>query len=480
VSSKLIKLLFFIFFSTKAFADLSTEAYVFLDPLKVDELLKEFLPESFDIEGIGFELGNFDDLEGMNFDSPELSLKMSPFVKSSSDGKLIGNLIVHNASLVLRNFSYREVRYIDQGTVKARVNVNVDCSELVLGFTNSVGFLEATPLIHNGKLSFPKSKRGFSLEPNRLTVDLSQCDAPRNIEGLFIEALEEWVESADAQLFIAEQAFDAVEDYVNELVEDLLSNQVLLGNEFSFSIKSLDFVNGGWRLGLSLVILNEEELEVKFLEAPLKSTSKANQIQIPKGLLSKILPIVVNSLNLPIAVERNQIPGIDRLFNSRLIQFFAWRDLTNFQKDVNFNLEVFFFNNKLRYLTEQNGQIYFRIKNNHWMDMNFLSGETKFPYIQMLGETDAQVGLKFEGDEIKLQLLDIGAETGVNFHPKMTDWRQSDPSGLPSMSLILPNVLSGLEGFEYSLNFKEIIGDLDAIKNIEFESFEETISAGFD
>ena len=470
-----------LFISLPAFADLKTETYVFLKPEKVDQLISTLVPEKLDIKDVEFDLGDFDGLDGMEFSNPILSLTLAPTVKSNQNGELVGNLILETGSLRLKDFKYREIRYIDEGIVKARVNINVDCSELVLGFKNSVGFFEATPRVVDGKLQLPEEDRGFSFESNELDVDLSNCVAPRNIEGLFVETLEEWLNSEDGQSLVEKKAFLALEDYVNELIETELSGPVFLNNEFSVNFKSLDFIEGVWRIGTSLSVKHEKTLDVKYGEAPLPDRSNKNQIVLPKSALSLFVPQLFESINLPINVVRSQITGVGRLFNSRLIQFFAWSDLMNFKKNVNFDLDIFFFNNKLRYLGQQNGQIYYRLKNNHWMDMNFLGGDQKFPYMQLLGDTDAQIGLKFEGSVLKMQFLDIGADTSANFHPKMKNWRRTRTRGKPSLSLILPSVLNGLEGFEYDYDLNTLLGDQsNLIQNIELIQSEESLNLSFD
>ena len=457
-----------LFFVHSTFADLSTEAYIFLEPKKVNQLISSFVPKKFEINNVEFKLDNFKILDGMEFERPSLSLSLASVVKSSHDGELVGYLLLEEGELRLRNFKYREVRYIDGGVFKAKVNIKVDCTELVLGFKNSVGFFEVKPRFKDGVLDFPKNDRKFSFEPKETSVDLSQCEGPSNIETLFVGALKEWLDSDGGQSFVEEKTFATLSGYVTKLMDTQLSSFVFLNNESSIDLTSLDFVDKIWRIGTSLKVKNEKTSDIKYAQAPRADASNKNKIEFPKSAFSHFIPDLFESVNLPINVKRSQIPGVEKLFNNRLIQFFVWSDLSNFKRDVNFGLDIFFLNNKLSYLGQKNGQIYYRIENNHWMDMNFLGEEQKFPYVQLLGDTEAQVGLKFEEGLIKMQLSDIKADTNVNWHPQMMNWRKSETKSKPNLSVVIPSVLGGLEGFKHEFSLMDLLGGKnELVKDLE-------------
>ena len=477
-----VVLFFYAIFPSTARADLTTESYVFLKPEKVDQIISSMVPRNFEINDTEFKLGDFEHLKGMEFNRPSLSLilTLDPNVKSSRDGKLMGSLFLQEGELRLRNFEYKEVRYIDKGVSEAEVNINVSCTELVLNFRNSVGFFEAKPSFSNGKLYFPKDNRKFSFEPNQLHIDLSQCHSPSNAEDLFIETLKEWLDSDNGQFFVENQAFLALSDYMTELLDTKLSGLMLLNTEFSIGVKSLDFVDESWRIGASITIKNEKTLNIKYDEIPSANRFNKSKIVFPRSVLSSFILYLFKSITLPITVERSQIPDADTLFNNYWNKLLGWSDLLKFKKSINFDLNISLFNNRLKYLGQKNGQIYYNLNNNHQIDMNFLKEGQKLPYMQFIGNTQVQVGLKFQDNSIKLKLWKVKANTNADWHPKMTDWRNFKTRSKPVLSRIMPPVLTGLTGSEYNINLKDLLSKKeDLIKDLKLESSKNNLSLSF-
>ena len=160
-----------------------------------------------------------------------------------------------------------------------------------------------------------------------------------------------------------------------------------------------------------------------------------------------------------LAFKRNEISGINKLFENRFYQFFVWSDLINFNTKASFNLKIKICVNSIEVVKVSSGEIKFKHNSNVYIQMNFLgSGDKELPYMLFWSKADGHMNLRTTNDGLKFNLSESKFNFKYKYHSEMTKWRKSKPTGGPALGTILSFVLPELEAMNKSVldDFSEV------------------------
>ena len=423
------------------------------------------MPEVISIKDSLVEIGEVSGLDNMSFSEIKADLDLKTKIKVENSGLINAQFSADTITLRLKNFDYLEYRYIDQGSVKAKVKVKVSCSVLPIQIKNLNGLAYAEATMENSSINLETISNGLMLSIGGIQVDLKNCQAPKNIEPLFVEALRDWIESKAGHDLLYEEVIGFTEPFIDELIVENLQDMKVLSESISLSSLHADFGDSFVSVRGKVSLLNLGNYNLKFSKNQNPRKPQNNFVVFPNSFFEKFLPIAFQSMKVPLSFSRSAIPGIDILFN-RFIQTFVWGDLLNIKKDSNFVLDISLFNNRAAKLASSDTTLKYQISNQHWINMDFLSGEVVYPYMHFIGDTSAVVDLKVSNDSLKLTLTDVRAKTQSVWNSKIRTWRKDKLGGKPALSIVLPQALKGLEGLEYDLSLNELF-DMSLISNMQ-------------
>lgn len=474
---ELMKALYFFYFFTfiyspQAYSDLVTDFSLQIEHDKVNKILEQHLPEIISVKDSVFDLDEMVGLENMSFSEIKASLDLKTKIRVENSGLINAQFFSETVRLNLKNFDYLEYRYIDQGSIKAKVRVKVRCSTLPIQIKNLVGQAYAKASMKDSLINLKTVNKGFLASIGDITVDLKKCQAPKNIEPLFVEALRDWLESKEGQSLLYEEVIGFTIPYVDELVSENFKDIKILNESISLKNLSADFTDFGVSLKGKLSLLNYGRYRLEFSKDNDLRTNQNNSLVFPTGFLEKFVPIVFQSMKIPLSFSRENIPGIDLLFN-RFVQTFVWGDLLKIKKNTNFVLDINLFDNKAAKLSVSDSALRYQISNRHWINMDFTAGTAVFPYMHFIGNTSSIIDLNFANDNVKLKLTDVRARTESYWNRKMNTWRKSKVGGKPVLSIVLPQAVKGLEGLEYDFSINELIkmNLVDNVRLLESRDF---------
>lgn len=330
----------------------------------------------------------------------------------------------------------------------------------------------------NSSLNLETVENGLLLSLHAIRVDLKNCQAPKNIEPFFVEALREWIDSKEGHELLYEEVIGFTEPFIDELIQDNLQSISVLGESFSLKSLNANFDDTGVSVTGSLSLLDLGFFNLKFSSENPPKTHHKNSVVFPKEFFEKFFPLVFQSMKIPLSFERSAIPGIDLLFN-RFVQTFIWGDLLNIKKNSNFVLDINLFNNRAAKLPSSDESLKYQISNQHWINMDFLGGSTVYPYMHFIGNTSAIVDLDVSRDHLKLKFTDVRAKTQSVWNSKIKTWRKDKLGGKPVLSIVLPQALKGLEGLEYDFSLNELF-EMQFINGMQFINSQRYVGVSFD
>lgn len=424
-------------FQAQVWADIYTPAVINMTATELSGVLNSGFGEGLTLES---ELKELPQISGLDFVAERIRYKAKfvPQFQISDEGQVQMHVKVQGIELRVTDFDARYKLVQNQGSLRVNVYTQITCDEIVIRSARDVG-VQAYGSIKGdrpwiGDLDFTETPE-FEIEPHN-------CEAPGNYQDKLSEIAVQWLSSDEGQ---------------DQLVH-LVNNEVIHDYWENFK-KGLEFDFLGRAIYISLVKLNvsrevQAQVQVRW---PYKDQILLNT-QYPDAQkklsytisdLKKVLKLWVPKECFKLSYRRSEIPGADDLFQSRFMQFLAWRDLMSFPKDIDFNLHVAICVNQM----EINHALTNGIKFNHnsilMVQLNLIQNNKELPYVVAYGSGQGQLSILSgkEGMGIKLEKTNFNMQS--RFHSKMLEWRGNKKySGAPSMSMIFPRVISALEDGE--------------------------------
>jgi hypothetical protein len=378
--------------------------------------------------------------------------------------------------MTFENFSYESVTVIRRSGVRAKVKTKISCPILNIKLKNWSGFVESTLSYENHRLLISKEGSVFNLEGSEMQTDLSGCQAPIGANLLFKDEIKKWIASDEGEGFLVSEAINFGQEFIDDEWEKIKEKDLkinLLGNEIRIEVADLKFFEDHIK-SLGLVTSKSEKTEYTLLlpEGALEREFEKPVVITPKSFFSKLVPDFVKEASINLNFTRSDIPGVDFLFGSRFIQFFVWSDLLNFKKSADFKAELSILESdvELKNLSEQ-GFVY-DVNGRHNVLMSFLNSKgSGFPYMNFNGGLKAKLIFNLNSDGLGVQLSKPKITAKSSWHPLMSKWRKSKPSGKPWMGVILPRVEDGLSDTDLSYSWDQLgVGGLFQNVRIKEES----------
>lgn len=464
--------------SSEAFADLSAEVGISISNEKINNFLKE-LPSNLKVEDkeIMFDGGSL--FKELKKSRAAISIDAEINIQLEGDNRASADVNFKDFELSLENFYYQNITTLRRSGIRAKVKTTISCSVLYISLKDWAGTL-ISPVHFDGKtLKLNKEDGEFELSGSDISIDLSQCKAPKGVDVIFKLEIIEWLKSKEGRDLLFEQALIYGQQFIDDNWEKIKKEDMsfeLLGNKFAVDLSEIVFFKDHIQAkGFLNVVDKNKNYFLKLEEGAVSKLRTEAGIILPKEFFSKLIPEIIAKSQLAFEMQRAEIPGVDFLFNSRFIQFFVWSDLLNFRKDANFKARISLQKAKLNLVSNLQEGFSYGFAGNHSVDMTFLNRSGyHFPYMMFTGAVRGDLNLKLtnEGFAIKINETDLSAKS--SWHSFMKFWRKSKTKGKPWMKMILPRVTKAFKGKVFEYSWAEI-GLGGFIEGVEIEHLQESV-----
>lgn len=425
---------FIMAFSTKTLADIYTPVVLNMTSKQLNEVLNSSFKEGLVLES---ELKELPQISGLDFvaESIRYTAKFVPYFEILDDGQVRLDVKIKDIEFKVTHFDAKYKLVQNQGSLRVNVYTSITCDELKIRGAKDVG-IEAFGSIKGDRPWV--GDINFVAEPDFI-IDAQNCEAPGNYQDKLSEIAIKWLVSDEGQTQII--------NLVNREVIQSYWDDFKKGLEFSFL---------GRKIYISLIDLKvgsrvqaRTQIRWPYKEQILLNTHYPNQENILTYTISdlkKILKLWIPKECFQIAYSRSEIPGANDLFESRFMQFLAWRDLMSFPTDVDFKLHVAICIDNLDINHALTNGVKFNHKAILLVQLNLVINNKELPYVVAYGSGQGELSVVSTQNGVGLHLEKSKFEMQSRFHSQMKKWRGDKKySGEPSMSMIFPRVVSALE-----------------------------------
>lgn len=415
-------------------ADIYTPVTMNLEAKELSQILNKSFQDGLIIKK---ELKQLPQLQGLDLyaESIEYQAEFNSQFDVKDDGSFHLSVQIKNVSFSIHHFDATYKLQQNHGSLRVNVFTKIMCDSLKLVSRNDI-LLEGHGVLHpNG----PVVHDVDLMQMPELFIESENCDAPDNYRGKLAEIATEWLNGDEAK----------------DQILDLVNNEVILDywNDFK---KGLEFDFLGRKIFIAYVSLDfEKHLKIKVqVRWPFSSQISLNTnfpdsrsvMSYTISDLRKVLELWMPQECFKMEYTRKEIPSANDLFESRFMQFFAWKDLMNFPKDIDFKLHIRLCVNR----ASINHALPNGVKLNHTSiilaQLNLINNGQELPYVVAFGQGHGHLSVLSTSQGMALQLENSKFEMNARFHSGMLNWRGAKKySGAPSMSMIFPKVISGLE-----------------------------------
>lgn len=403
---------------------------------------------------ISKELKYLPALEGLDLDAESIQYQaeFNSQFDIRPDGTFNMYVQIRNVSFTVKNFDATYKLQQNHGSLRVNVYTSIMCERLKLLSNNDIILEGHGHLDSKG----PKIKDITVHQLPEIYIEPQNCEAPENYQDKLAEIATEWLGSEEARQQILELVNEEViSDYWKEFKKGLEFD--FLGRKIYIAYVNLDF---------------KDQLEIQVqVRWPFSSQISLNT-NFPKSGrtltysisdLRKVLELWMPQECFKMEYTRAEIPSASDLFNSRLMQFFAWKDLMNFPKNMDFKIYIRLCVNKAII----NHALPNGVKLNHssmlLAQVNLIHEGKELPYVVAFGKGQGQLSVLSTEHGMALKLDNSKFDMSARFHNSMPSWRGVKKySGAPSMSIIFPKVIDGLEAkpIQIADEFSPITRDL--------------------
>lgn len=428
---------FFVFaacYSSNTKADIYTPVVLNMTSEQLNTILNSSFKDGLVLDN---ELKEVPKIKGLKVQAESIrySAKFVPHFEILKDGVVKLNISIQDIKFKIDNFAVQYKLTQNQGSLRVNVFTKIDCDSLTIKSArhvdiNALGTIKAhQPWV--GDLNFTEAPEFDILSNN--------CEAPGNYKEKLTEIATEWL----------------VSDEGKEKLIELVNNDVIseYWNDFK---KGLEFNFVGRKIYIALVELNIEELlsakvqirwpyrEQIYLNTRFPDANQIFTYSIDD--LKKVLTDWIPKECFQLRFTRAELPAAEDLFNSRFMQFFAWSDLMNFPKDIDFRFYVKLCVSNLNIKHALKNGIKFDHNSIVMAQLNLIIDNKERPYVVAHGKGSGEMSVVSTDTGMGLQLEKSNFTMEARFHSKMAEWRGNKKySGTPSMSMIFPRVIKGLE-----------------------------------
>lgn len=443
---RLFLLLVVFLLSFKAHSDIESEALLSLSYKRLNKLLQEENFE-FNFKDLELDFSNMDLERGLGLSKVIVNSEVRADLLFDKKGLFIETYF-KRLSLDIPNFKYTKFIQVKKTGLHAEVRVHVQCKNLRIDFQNwSADILSGVSL---SKSSFSLNEKSLDFNEGEIFIDMSSCNAPKNIEPLFVEELRETLKEEKTKARLFKNLKETTEVKVNDFLSDKL--RFLLDYDLRIDFERIAFKENSLELKGVLI---QESRGYKRLRLSDTKAEEGDFLKLPENFMAYFIPKLVKKVEGKI--YRKTIPGIDFLFNNRLIQFFVWSDLLNFSSTVDFylhySLEDMDFN--LLGYNKRHKQFIYEVQGEANVPMNFSFKEKSYPYLNFLASLKTRVGLTFNSSGVEVILERGRFNVKAFWHSLMNSWRKKEARGLPWMSLILPRLEKKIFGKKIEIHWKD-------------------------
>ena len=456
---RLISFFIIIFLFTQiAQAELSSEFGLSLSKTSLNKFLKQ-ISGDFNIVNEEVDLGEEGVLKDIKYRSAKFSLDADLDFAFADKNILEAQALVKSAELKFEDFKYVNVTVVNRSGVRAIVTTRVTCPVLKIKLKNWESNMRTPLEFSKGRLMLNQAGGVFEITGDDLSVDLSTCSGPKGADIVFKETLLDWIRSRQGN----ETVFGAVLDYGQEFIDEELEklkkslDLSILNKKIALDVESISFANDKVEIiGLLSTESKKNDYRLLVNQADFEKVKTEADMIFPKSFFSQFFPDFFKEASLSMELTRAEIPGVDILFKSRIIQFFVWRDLLNFKKKSNFSVKADFKTEALDLVSSEKSFKYV-FRGDHSIGMDFLNEKgAHFPYMNFSGalSTDLDLSVGVKGLSIKLSKPFLTA--GARWHEDMRSWRKSKTKKKPNMRILTPRIKDALEGTEFDFSWDDL------------------------
>ncbi len=453
------KILFFlalVLLPLRSFADLSSEIGVLVSNEKINDFLSG-ISGDFNVKDKEITFSGGGVFKEIKKSRALISLDAEISLELEESSRILASVKFREFRFSLEDFYYKNITNIRRSGIRARVKTEISCPVLSVVLKNWSGTLSTGVSFDGETLRLEKENGEMDLKGSEIDIDLSSCKAPKGVSLLFKKEIIKWINSSEGQDLLFKQSVSfgqkVADKSWDKIKKEALSFE-LLNRNVEVELKEIKFLKAHIEAKGILKILDEKkDYLLKLEESDIKNIRTEAGAVLPKGFFSKLVPEVISGARLSFLIERDEIPGVDFLFNSRLVQFFVWSDLLNFKKNTNFKARISLKDADLSLSKKATNGFSYDFSGGHSVDMTFLnSNRYEFPYMVFKGQIKGAFDLSLtdEGFSIKVNNPSLGAKSG--WHSFMKFWRKSKTKGKPWMGVIIPRVEKAFKGksFDYS------------------------------
>lgn len=418
----------------KVRADIYTPATLNMSAQELNGILNSSFKEGLILSS---QLKELPQIKGLEFEAEDIqyTAKFVPFFEILEDGRVKLSVTVKDVAFKIINFDARYKLVQNSGSLRVNIFTRINCDSLVIQSARNVEIFALGDI----KASRPwVTELDFERTPE-FKVAAENCEAPENYEYKLTEIASKWLDSEEGK----------------EQLKELVNNEVI-GEYWDKFKKGLEFDLMGRKIYISLVKLYVEDvLQARVqIRWPYKDQILLNtQFPDSRGKLSytisdlkKVLSLWIPQQCFRLTYTRSELASANDLFESRFMQFFAWRDLMSFPKDIDFKLHIALCVNQLSINHATKSGVKFDHNSILLVQLNLVQNGKELPYVVAHGAGRGQMTIESteKGMGIKLEKNDFNLSS--RFHSKMVEWRGAGKySGAPSMSMIFPRVINALE-----------------------------------
>lgn len=421
-------------FPVLARADIYTPVTLNISAHQISQILNNGFAEGLSIDK---KLKQMPELEGLDIQAEGISYKAKffPYFSIDDRGQVQMELSVQEVELKVEHFDARYTLVQNHGSLHVNVLTDIKCDSLSLVSQSPIrlqafGQLKkAGPQVNHIKIHD---------EPD-LKIRSKTCEAPEGYETKLVEIANEWLlsqEGLDEILHLVND--EVIADYWQDFKKGLEFN--LVGRKIYIALVDLDFYeNVQAKIQIRWPYKNQILLNTNF-------SNSSDTLTYSISDLNKILKLWFPQECFQLDFNRKDIPSASALFESRFMQFFAWSDLMNFPKDINFKLYIRLCVNEASVSHALPNGLTINHKSILLAQINLIQNGRELPYVVAWGQGVGRLSILSQENGIALGLEGTKFEMDSRFHSGMSKWRgNKKPGGKPSMSMIMPRVLDGLQ-----------------------------------
>ncbi len=444
-------------FSQEVAADIYTPVSVNLTVDEFNTVLNRYFESGFKLEDSLDEIPKINGLDA-KFSSVKYKANIKPKFELDQNSKIKIYSKIDFAQFEINrlDLKYKTTRKVGSTTIN--IKTEIKCDYLKIYMQDGIEY-NVEGVLEKNKPKITKSDLPDNLD---FKIDSSNCTGPKDFETFLPEIALKWLATRDGNIetlkFINQEIIDAFWINLKKGIEiDIFGRKIYLA--------LLNFIQDGKDFKVNLMVRWPKNDQF-YLN--LKDPDSEGSLTMKSMDFDRVLNQWIKGGCFEFTFLRSDMPAVDKLFNNRLYQFFIWNDLTNFSKSANFNLKVKLCLEDIKLESDLYHGLRFKHKSSVIVQMNFLGTENKeLPYVFLWSKVEGYIDIVTNENGMALRLQKSTFDFKYSYHPKMSEWRKSKPSGGPAIKTIMGYVLPAIEELKTVMlpNFKEVFENKKVIYN---------------